>query len=208
VWGDVEGKVTGVVSSIKRSLSSFATWVSGFAHGALTVAVNAVTKVLDNIGEAGEKAYKAVKSAIGKIPGAISGLVHDIGKAAGDAASAIKTPINSVITAWNNLQFPRVSIKIPSIKILKKKIGGGSFAFGPYDLPDFPTKLAKGGVVTDPTLALIGESGPEAVVPLDRMQPNVEVRVFIGATELTDIVRTEIVESNTGLARTLLAGIG
>jgi hypothetical protein len=29
--------------------------------------------------------------------------------------------------------------------------------------------LAKGGIVTSPTLAMIGEAGAEAVVPLDRM---------------------------------------
>jgi hypothetical protein len=34
-------------------------------------------------------------------------------------------------------------------------------------LPQIP-QLAAGGIVTSPTLALIGESGPEAVVPLDR----------------------------------------
>lgn len=31
------------------------------------------------------------------------------------------------------------------------------------------TRMAAGGIVTSPTLALIGESGPEAVVPLSRM---------------------------------------
>lgn len=30
--------------------------------------------------------------------------------------------------------------------------------------------MAAGGVVTDPTMALIGEAGPEAVIPLDRLQ--------------------------------------
>ena len=29
--------------------------------------------------------------------------------------------------------------------------------------------MAKGGIVTGPTLALIGEAGPEAVVPLDML---------------------------------------
>ena len=28
--------------------------------------------------------------------------------------------------------------------------------------------LAGGGIVTQPTLALVGESGPEAIIPLDR----------------------------------------
>ena len=30
------------------------------------------------------------------------------------------------------------------------------------------TELAHGGIVTEPTVALIGESGPEAVVPLSK----------------------------------------
>jgi phosphotransferase system HPr-like phosphotransfer protein len=34
-------------------------------------------------------------------------------------------------------------------------------------VPDIPM-LAEGGIVTSATLAMIGESGPEAVIPLDR----------------------------------------
>jgi len=40
--------------------------------------------------------------------------------------------------------------------------------------------MANGGIVTSPTLALIGEAGPEAVVPLDRagaMGNNVTINV-------------------------------
>ena len=36
--------------------------------------------------------------------------------------------------------------------------------------PDIPL-LASGGIVTDPTLAMVGEAGPEAVIPLDRFRP-------------------------------------
>jgi len=35
------------------------------------------------------------------------------------------------------------------------------------DIPELPT-LARGGIVNSPTLAMIGEKGPEAVVPLGR----------------------------------------
>jgi hypothetical protein len=46
-------------------------------------------------------------------------------------------------------------------------IGGGSFS-----LPQIP-KFAKGGIVNSPTLGIIGEDGPEAVVPLSkRNNPN------------------------------------
>lgn len=43
----------------------------------------------------------------------------------------------------------------------------------PGDVPDFGARipaLASGGVVRRPTLALVGESGPEAVVPLSEME--------------------------------------
>jgi hypothetical protein len=44
----------------------------------------------------------------------------------------------------------------------------GPISINPPDIPQIPA-LANGGIVTGPTLALIGEAGPEAVIPLDRM---------------------------------------
>ncbi|MDD4985276.1 MAG: hypothetical protein PHQ43_05725 [Dehalococcoidales bacterium] len=44
---------------------------------------------------------------------------------------------------------------------------GGSFSFPVIPEVQLP-RLASGGIVTRPTLALVGEAGPEAVVPLSR----------------------------------------
>lgn len=71
-----------------------------------------------------------------------------------------KTVFNALGSAWNNT-IGKLSIKIPNIPGLPGR--GTEFSF-----PKIPA-LAEGGVVTQPTLALIGEAGPEAVVPLDRM---------------------------------------
>ena len=38
---------------------------------------------------------------------------------------------------------------------------------GMPQIPEIPS-LAKGGIVNRPTLAMLGESGPEAVIPLGR----------------------------------------
>jgi hypothetical protein len=43
----------------------------------------------------------------------------------------------------------------------------GGFSVGMPQIPEIPS-LAKGGIVRSPTLAMLGESGPEAVVPLGR----------------------------------------
>jgi hypothetical protein len=69
-----------------------------------------------------------------------------------------KTVFNGIATVWNNT-IGKLKFTIPS---WVPGIGGKGF-----DVPDIPM-LAQGGIVNSPTLALIGEAGPEAVVPLDR----------------------------------------
>lgn len=72
--------------------------------------------------------------------------------------SAFKTAFNAVASIWNNT-VGKLSFSIPS---WVPGIGGKGFS-----VPSIPM-LAEGGIVTGPTLAMIGERGPEAVVPLNR----------------------------------------
>lgn len=71
---------------------------------------------------------------------------------------AFKTVFNAVASVWNNT-IGKLSFKVPS---WVPGIGGKGF-----DVPDIPM-LAEGGIVTGPTLAMIGEAGPEAVIPLSK----------------------------------------
>lgn len=67
-----------------------------------------------------------------------------------------KTVFNSIANLWNNT-IGKLSFTVPG---WVPGIGGKGF-----DVPDIP-ELANGGIVNSPTLALIGERGPEAVIPL------------------------------------------
>jgi ElaB/YqjD/DUF883 family membrane-anchored ribosome-binding protein len=73
--------------------------------------------------------------------------------------------INVIIKGYNALPL------LPDIGYINEISLGriGDKANNPSRTIDIP-KLAEGGIVNSPTLALIGEAGPEAVVPLDRMQ--------------------------------------
>jgi len=74
--------------------------------------------------------------------------------------SIFKTLFNGIASLWNNT-VGKLSFKAPS---WVPGIGGKGF-----DVPNIPM-LAQGGIVTSPTLAMIGEgNGPEAVIPLNRM---------------------------------------
>ena len=80
----------------------------------------------------------------------------------------IKGAINTIIGAINSFirGINRIKISVPSVDIpLVGRVGG--FSVGLPNIPEIPT-LAKGGIVNRPTLAMIGEKGPEAVVPLNR----------------------------------------
>jgi hypothetical protein len=82
--------------------------------------------------------------------------------------SGIKGAINSVIGSINGFirSINSIKIRVPGVDIpLVGRVGG--FSVGMPNIPEIPT-LAKGGIVNRPTLAMLGESGPEAVVPLGR----------------------------------------
>jgi len=87
-------------------------------------------------------------------------------------------------------------LAMPVIGLAGNILGGlgdlskiGQSAVGAASGMNIP-RMANGGIVTSPTLALIGESGPEAVVPLDRMRGmggNVTINVTGGLATSAEI---------------------
>lgn len=98
------------------------------------------------------------------IPGKISSVARGMWNG---ITSGFKSAVNSIIRGWNNLSFT---------------VGGGSFmgvSIPSFTLgtPNIPY-LAKGGVTTGPTLAMIGEGREqEAVLPLSKLQSLLDQRV-------------------------------
>lgn len=95
-----------------------------------------------------------VKKLPGKIANAAKGMWDGI-------TDAFRAMANKLIGLWNSLDF--------SIDIDKKLKFFPDINIHTGDLvPDIPT-LAKGGIAKKATLAVIGEAGPEAVIPLSQL---------------------------------------
>ncbi len=62
-------------------------------------------------------------------------------------------------------------------------------------ISDIPA-LARGGIVTRPTLAMIGESGPEAVVPLDRGGGDLHVTIELDGSRLGEAIVRNVNEAS------------
>jgi len=115
----------------------------------------------------------------------VDGIINGILGAFELMVNGVIIAINAVIRAYNALPFLGNIDTIGHINL--PTLGG------PGD-PSNPTKgtikMADGGIVTNPTFAMIGEAGPEAVIPLSKMGnmgSNVTVNVNGGLATSAEI---------------------
>jgi len=111
-------------------------------EGARTL-VNWVSEKISGLKEALEAPFVG-------LPDFVSGIFSSIVKKVVDGVNYIISVINSLISAYNSVAR---KLGVPTIGSMKS-----------IKIPE----MARGGIVTSPTLALLGERGPEAVVPLGR----------------------------------------
>ena len=167
-------------------LQSFATWAQdnptlitavAVAFGALAAAVvlvNAamalnpavlITAGIVALGVALVMAYKKFDT----FRAVVNAVINQVASNFEFMANAFITMINVVIKGINLIK-PGKGIS-PLTAISLGRLGGdASAAAGGANPAGLDYKaMATGGVVTSPTFALIGEAGPEAVIPLDKM---------------------------------------
>ena len=164
------------------SKAASAAW-EGIGKGAVAL-YDFLARVFPAIGSALAAPFKAAYSVIGKLIGGIGKAFSDLGNGIVKIADSIgKTLVNAFKIAMNAV-IRVVNAPIDAINAVLNKASGGKVG----NLPKIPA-LAKGGIVTGPTLALIGEAGPEAVVPLPKggfgggnqqTVYNIEVKAGIG----------------------------
>lgn len=132
--------------------------------GPIGIAVLVISRNWDKIKSGAAAAVQWVKDKFNSVVGFFRGIPGKISSATSGmwdgVKNAFRSAINWLIGKWNSLSFsiPSIDTHIPGVG----KIGGFTLS-----TPNIPY-LAKGGIVTKPTLAVIGEAGPEAVVPLSR----------------------------------------
>jgi len=97
-----------------------------------------------------------------------------------------KSIFNGIAKLWNST-IGKLSFEFPS---WVPGLGGRGFS-----VPNIPY-LAEGGIVTGPTLAMIGENGPEAVIPLNGnnggMGGGVTINITGGISSSADIGRSVV----------------
>lgn len=145
IWNGIKSTIVNVVNGIKTGVSS-----------AFNAVKTAITNVMNSIKSKISGIWNGIVSTI---KGAINGIISGIN----GMIRGIANGINAVIRALNKLHF--------SIPDWVPALGGKSFGFNIKEVsaPQIPL-LAKGGVIKQPTLAMMGEypgagSNPEIAAP-------------------------------------------
>ncbi|VLP65605.1 TMP repeat family [Streptococcus pneumoniae] len=137
---------------------------------------NDVTSVLANVsswfGNMFTSAYNAVKNAFSSIGGFFSGVWSTVqsifvnaGQKVGSAVGgAFRSAVNAVLGTIENVVNGFIGIINGVLGVVRNLPGLGWV--GSVSTVSLP-RLARGGIVDSPTIAMIGEAGKEAVVPLE-----------------------------------------
>ena len=142
-WNNIKARITQTIQTIKTTVTTafnnIKTTISNIFNSIVSVASSTWNKVKDAITKPIEKAKETVKNAINRIKEIVGG----------------------------------VKLQLPHFKLPHFHLSGGQAPFGlggKGSLPHFSVDwYAKGGIFDNPTIIGIGEKGPEAVVPLDKL---------------------------------------
>lgn len=126
--------------------------------GLIVVGIAAVIAILAILYTKFEGVRKVVDNVFGFIKDVVMGSIEVITTYVQTVLGVYKTIFNTIAKLWNNT-IGKLSFEFPS---WVPGLGGKGFS-----VPNIPM-LAEGGIVNSPTLAMIGERGPEAVIPLNR----------------------------------------
>lgn len=149
------------------------TWsgVIGWIGGAVQMLIAPVQAAIGLIGDALGIAFEGMKTAVGA---AVDWAKEKFISGFSIISNAVRTIFNGITNTIKSVLQGAINFFVDAIN---KVIGAINTAIRAYNsipiAPDIGTippvprvRLAQGGIVTRPTYALIGEAGPEAVVPL------------------------------------------
>lgn len=153
VWKSIQTAVSTIINAIRSTIASVMATIQ-----------TKISTALSSIRTAWNSAWENMKSTVisifNGIWNGIKGTINSIIGGVEKMANGVIDALNGMINALNNLKFD-VPDWVPGI-------GGKTFGLniptiGNVSIP----RLAKGGIVDQATIAMIGEAGKEAVVPLE-----------------------------------------
>lgn len=219
LWEQIQSRWAAMKLGFEVLQNAFKAGYNFIKNNVFTPLGNAATAVKNTLSNVWTNIKNAFQSVVDKFK---SG-ANKIGDYLSSIWDAVKGAYNALASGWNRIDIEIGPFTIPD---WVPGIGGATFHINDI-IPDIP-KLEKGGVNLEEGIRWLHPN--EAVVPLDGdrgisaladalsrassmsagagLGGNIEVRVFIGDTELTEIIDVQIEEHDEELAHAARTGSG
>ena len=177
-WGDVTNALSNIgawfTDMFQKAWTGLTNVFSGLGNwftGRWNDVTNALANVATWFGDIFTRAYNAVTNAFSSIGSFFSGVWSTVqsifvnaGQAVGSAVGgAFRSAVNAVLGTIENVVNGFIGMINGVIGLINKLPGVSLGSIGYVNLP----RLARGGIVDSPTVAMIGEAGKEVVMPLE-----------------------------------------
>lgn len=170
IWKTIKNTISNAINNAKNIISSALNTIKAIWENIWNTLKDTVTNIFNSI-------WSFIKNIINSILGGIEGM-----------ANGVINAINGMINAINKLHFD-IPDWVPGL-------GGKSFGFNLPTISNISIpRLAKGGIVNQPTQAIIGEAGREAVLPLqnntewmDILSEKIAGKISVGSNDEKEIV--------------------
>ncbi len=157
----IRSVISTVFNAIKSVVSTVWNAISSVIGGAISTAYNIVSNIVNSISNTVSNVFNAIKSVVTSVWNGIKSAIETPMNAARDIVKGII----DAIKGFFNFKISWPHIPMPHFKINPSGWQIGDLLHG--SIPSLGIDwYAKGGIFNRPTIAGIGEAGPEGVIPL------------------------------------------
>lgn len=172
VWTAIKTVVGGAVDGIKTKVTNIFNAVKGFVTNVWNGIKATITGAAEGAKTKVTGVFEGVKSKVTTVFNGIKTTATTVWNA---IKNAITTPIEKAKEKVKNVVdaikgfFAGLKLKLPDIKLPHFKIKG-SFSLNPPSVPHLSIDWYKeGGIFNNPSIIGVGEAGPEAVLPIEKL---------------------------------------
>ena len=183
VTGEIAGALAPVITALTPVITAVARAIITFFVARIKMAIKTISLFARGI----SSAVKIFSSGFSKIVSVAKSAVNRLKSIFNSVKNAITHPIetavNLVRSAISRIKnILQTKISIPKIKLPHIKISG-KLSLNPPQVPKLSVEWYKtGGIFNSPTIAGIGEAGPEAVIPLDTLWKKLDAIALAAAS--------------------------
>lgn len=174
VFNAIKTTITNIWNGIKSTITNIVNGICSGVSNAFNNLKNSVTNVFNAIRNAVSNVWNSIWNNIRNVANSILGGIERM-------VNGIINGLNGMIGAINRLHFD-IPDWVPGLG--GKTLGFNISTIGSVSLP----RLAKGGIAMQPTQAVIGEAGKEAILPLENNNDWMETMAEIFAERIREIL--------------------